>query len=432
MESLIISAILMVVMLFMGVPIAICLGFGGMLGLYLFFGASSLTISAQVMGTTLQSFILLAIPLFITMGVILAKSGVGERIYKFFDAYLRHISGGVGIATICTCAVLAAMCGTSVAIAAMVGAFALSNLKKYGYSLSLSMGIIAAGGALGILIPPSVPMILYSSFSEESTGKLFISGIIPGLIATLLFCVYTSVAYGRSKKGVLPKKSSREERIKVTKEAIWSLLIPLAIIIPLYTGLATPTEIAALGILWSLIVGLFIYKDISIKDIFPMLEEGVLSSLMVLFIMCGAMVFGAAATQIGLSEVIKEMTITSLSPIGFIIVTLLIVLVLGCFLEGAAIMLIILPIFLPSLLGFELNLIWYAVLLVIGIEVGLLTPPVGLNLYAIDGVAKNLGYKSNMTIAIKGVFPFTILYLVVEILVLIFPQLALWLPSTMR
>lgn len=435
MESLIISSILMVVMLFMGVPIAICLGFGGMIGLYLFFGAPSLTISVQVMASTLQSFILLAIPLFITMGIILAKSGVGERIYKFFDTYLRHIPGGVGIATICTCAVLAAMCGTSVAIAAMVGAFALSNLQKYGYSLPLSMGIIAGGGALGILIPPSVPMILYSSFSEESTGKLFISGIIPGLLAALLFCVYVSVVYrtySRSKKEILPEKSSWEERIKVTKEAIWSLLIPVAIIIPLYAGLATPTEIAALGILWALIVGIFIYKDICIKDIFPIFEEGVLSSLMVLFIMCGAMVFGAAVTQIGLSEVIKEMTMGSLSPIGFIIVTLLIIMVLGCFLEGAAIMLIILPIFLPTLIGFEINLIWYAVLLVIGIEIGLLTPPVGLNLYAIDGVAKNLGYKSNMTIAIKGIFPFVILYLVAEIFVLIFPQLTLWLPSMMR
>jgi len=327
------------------------------------------------------------------------------------------------------------MCGTSVAIAAMVGAFALSNLQKYGYSLPLSMGIIAGGGALGILIPPSVPMIIYSSFSEESTGKLFISGIIPGIIAVLLFCVYVSVVYrtySRSKKEILPEKSSWEERIKVTKEAIWSLLIPVAIIIPLYTGLATPTEIAALGMLWSLIVGIFIYKDICIKDIPSLFEEGVLSSLMVLFIMSGAMVFGAAVTQIGLSEVIKKMTMGSLSPMGFIILTLLIILVLGCFLEGAAIMLIILPIFLPTLIGFEINLVWYAVVLVIGIEIGLLTPPVGLNLYAIDGVAKNLGYKSNMTIAIKGIFPFVILYLVAEILVLIFPQLALWLPSMMR
>jgi len=430
--SLILSAILMVVMLFIGTPVAVSLGVGGILGCYLYFGSSAFTIAAQIMGSSLESFILLAIPLFITMGIILAKSKVGEKLYNMFDAYLRHIPGGVGIATIFTCAVLAAMCGTSVAVAAMVGAFAFSNLKKYGYSLPLSMGIVAGGGALGILIPPSVPMIIYSAFSEESTGKLFISGIIPGLVAVALFSIYTAIAYSRGKERINAKKATWGERIKVTKEGIWALLVPLGIIVPLYAGWATPTETAAIGILWSLIVGLFIYKDITFKDIFPILEEGVLSSVMVLFIICGAMVFGNAATQIGLSEMISSMATSSLSPISFIIITILVLLVMGMFLEGASIMLIVLPIFLPTLMGFEVNLIWYAVILVIGIEIGLLTPPVGLNLYAVDGIAKNLGYPSNMTVAIKGTVPFMLLYLATQILVLMFPQLALWLPSMMK
>jgi C4-dicarboxylate transporter DctM subunit len=430
--SLILSAILMIVMLFIGVPVAVSLGVGGMLGCYLYFGSSSLTIAAQIMGASLESFILLAVPLFITMGVVLAKSKVGEKLYSLFDSYLRHIPGGVGIATIFTCAVLAAMCGTSVAIAAMVGAFAFSNLKKFGYSLPLSMGIVAGGGALGILIPPSVPMILYSSFSEESTGKLFISGIIPGLIAVILFSIYVAIAYSRGKERINAKKAAWSERIKATKEGIWALLVPLGIIIPLYAGWATPTETAALGILFALIVGLFIYKEITFKDIFPILEEGVISSVMVLFIICGAMVFGNAATQIGLSEIISSFVVSSLSPIAFVIITMLILIVMGMFLEGASIMLIVLPIFLPALLGLNVNLIWYAVILVIGIEVGLLTPPVGLNLYAVDGIAKNLGYRSNMTVAIKGTVPFMLLYVAAQILVLIFPQLALWLPSMMK
>ena len=430
--SLIISAILMVVMLFIGTPVAVSLGMGGMLGCYLFFGSSSFTIAAQIMGSSLESFILLAIPLFITMGVILAKSKVGEKLYDLFDVYLRHIPGGVGIATLFTCAVLAAMCGTSVAIAAMVGAFAFSNLKKYGYSLPLSLGIVAGGGALGILIPPSVPMIIYSSFSDESTGKLFISGIIPGLIAVSLFSIYTVIAYSRGKERIMAKKATWGERIKATKKGIWALLVPVGIIVPLYAGWATPTETAAIGILWALIVGLFIYKEITFKDIFPILEEGVLSSVMVLFIICGAMVFGNAATQIGLSEMISSMATSSLSPISFIIITILVLLVMGMFLEGASIMLIVLPIFLPTLMGFNVNLIWYAVILVIGIEVGLLTPPVGLNLYAVDGIAKSLGYPSNLTVAIKGTLPFMLLYLATQILVLIFPQLALWLPSMMK
>jgi len=430
--SLIISAILMVVMLFMGVPVAVSLGMGGMLGCYLYFGSSSFTIAAQVMGSTAESFILLAIPLFITMGIILAKSKVGEKLYGLFDVYLRHIPGGVGVATLFTCAVLAAMCGTSVAIAAMVGAFAFSNLKKYGYSLPLSMGIVAGGGALGILIPPSVPMIIYSAFSEESTGKLFISGIIPGLIAVILFSIYTAIAYSRGKERIMAKKATWGERMKATKEGIWALLVPLGIIIPLYAGWATPTETAAIGILWALIVGLFIYKEITFKDLFPILEGGVLSSVMVLFIICGAMVFGNAATQIGLSAMIETFAVSSLSPMAFIIFAIVIILIMGMFLEGASIQLITLPIFLPALIGLKVNLIWFAVISVIGIETGLLTPPVGLNLYAVDGIAKNLGYPSNMMVAIKGTLPFMLLYLLTQILVLIFPQLALWLPLMMK
>jgi len=275
-------------------------------------------------------------------------------------------------------------------------------------------------------------MIIYSSFSEESTGKLFISGIIPGLIAVALFSIYTVIAYSRGKERIMAKKATWGERIKVTKKGIWALLVPVGIIVPLYAGWATPTETAAIGILWALVVGLFVYKEITLKDVFPILEEGVLSSVMVLFIICGAMVFGNAATQIGLSEMISSFAVSSLSPITFIIITIIIVLIMGMFLEGASIMLIVLPIFLPALLGFEVNLIWYAVILVIGIEVGLLTPPVGLNLYAVDGIAKSLGYPSNLTIAIKGTVPFMLLYLLAQILVLIFPQLALWLPLMMK
>lgn len=430
--SLMFSSILMVIMLFMGVPVAVSLGMGGLLGCYFYFGSSSFTIASQIMSSSLESFILLAIPLFITMGVVLAKSKVGEKLYDLFDVYLRHIPGGVGVATICTCAVLAAMCGTSVAIAAMVGAFAFSNLKRFGYSLPLSMGIVAGGGALGILIPPSVPMIIYSAFSEESTGKLFISGIIPGLLAVILFSIYVVIAYSRGKERIVAKKAKWGERLKATKEGIWALLVPLGISIPLYAGWATPTETAAVGILWALIVGIFIYKEITLKDLFPILEEGVLSSVMVLFIICGAMVFGNAATQIGLSDIIKSFAVSSLTPLSFVIITILILFIMGMFLEGASIMLIVLPIFLPTLIGFNVNLIWYAVILVIGIEVGLLTPPVGLNLYAVDGITKSLGYPSNMTIAIKGTVPFMLLYLLTQIFVLFFPKLALWLPSMMR
>ena len=430
--ALFLSIILMIVLLFIGTPVAVSLCVGGAAGLYMVFGISSLSSVALLLGSTIDNFLILAIPLFIVMGVILGKSGVGEKLYVLFDAYLRHIPGGIGVATILTCAVLAAMCGTSVAIAAMVGAFAFENLKKYGYSLHLSIGIIAAGGALGILIPPSVPMIVYSAFSDESTAKLFISGIIPGVLAIIFFSCYVMIIHSKGMKRVVSQKATLSERIKATKDGVWALLVPAGVMIPLYTGIATPTETAAIGIFWSFFIGIVIYRKITYRDILPILEESVTSSVMILFVISGALIFGNAATQLGLSNMIISAAAESLSAFSFILLTIGIVLVLGMFLEGASIMFVILPIVLPTLLGLHVDLIWYAVVLVICIEIALLTPPVGLNLYAVDGMAKSFGYPSNMSVAIKGSSPFMLLYLAVLVLLLFFPKIATWLPLTIH
>jgi len=429
---LLLSVTLMVILLFAGVPIAVSLSAGGLVGLYLAFGSSALITVAQTMSSTINSFLLLAIPLFILMGVILGKSDIRAKIYKVFDVFLRHIPGGLAVATIFTCAILAAMIGTSVAVAAMVGSFALTNLTKYGYKLPLSLGAIAAGGALGILIPPSVAMIIYGAISMESVGKLFISGILPGLIAVGLFSGYIIVTCALDKNAKKAQKASWGERWQALKEGIWALIIPLFIIIPLYLGIATPTEVAVIGIFWSLIVGLFIYKSLKFRDLPGIFMEGMDSSVMVLFIVCGAMVFGNAATQLGLPEMIKEVTLRLTNPLYFVIGTIFIMLILGMFIEGASIMLICLPLFLPTLISLHVPLIWYAVIMVMSIEIGLLTPPVGLNIYAVDGVAKAMGLKSTLNIAIKGTVPFMLIYLCAVLLVLLFPKLTLWLPALMQ
>lgn len=429
--NVLLSLIILIVLLFTGIPVFMAMSIAGLVGIYPLFGSSSLIIASKVFFDTPNNFILLAIPLFILMGVILAKGGIGEKLYAVFDSFLRHIPGGVGMATILTCAVLAAMCGTSVAIAAMVGAFAFTNLKKYGYSLPLSLGIVAAGGALGILIPPSVPMIVYSAFSEESTGKLFLAGVIPGIITVILFCLYVGWAYRKQGGNKVAKPASWSERWQSLKNGIWALLIPVGIMIPLYAGWATPTETAALGTLWALIVGIFIYRTISWKDVIPLLKEGLSSSVMIMIIICGAMVLGNAVTQIGLSQAMANLFANNLSPLMFIASTILIMLFMGCFLEGASIMMICLPIFITTLRVYNLNLIWYAVIMVMSIEIGLLTPPVGLNIYAIDGVAKQLGLPSTLGIAVKGSYMFMLLYLISMILVVLIPQLALWIPLGM-
>lgn len=426
------AALLMIALLFIGTPVPVALAVGGMTGLYALVGDGALVVAAKVTFDTMNDFILLAIPLFILMGNVLSRGGVGEKLYKLFDAFLRQIPGGVGIATIFTCAVLAAMCGTSVAIAAMVGAFAIPNLLKYGYSFPLALGICVGGGALGILIPPSVPMIVYSAFTQESAGKLFMAGILPGIVAVVVFSLYVAIAYCRQPNHQKAPAASWSERWKALKDGIWAALVPVGIMVPLYVGIATPTEIAALGVVWSFFVSIVIYRKISVKDILPILKDSLSSIVMITFIICGAMLFGNAVTQLGLGRQISEFFISNGFPSWvFIICTMIIMFIMGCFLEGASIMLIVLPVILPSLVSYNINLIWYAVLMVINIEVGLLTPPVGLNLYAVDGVAKGLGYPCNLSTVIRGGWPFMVLYVVVMLAIIIFPTLATWIPAHM-
>jgi len=426
------AAILMVFLLFIGTPVTIALGVAGMTGLYALTGSGALTAAAKVTFDTMNDFVLLAVPLFILMGTVLSKGGVGEKLYKLFDAFLRQIPGGVGIATIFTCAVLAAMCGTSVAIAAMVGSFAIANLMKYGYSFHLALGICVAGGALGILIPPSVPMIVFSAFTQESAGKLFMAGIVPGVLAVIIFSIYVALTYYRQPDRKRVSPATWGERRDALKDGIWAALIPVGIMVPLYIGIATPTEIAAIGVVWSLFVSIFIYRTIKFKDILPILQESLSGIVMITFIICGAMLFGNAVTQLGLGRQISEFFMSNGFPSWiFIIITMFIMLLMGCFLEGASIMLIVLPVILPSLIGYQINLIWYAVLMVINIEVALLTPPVGLNIYAVDGVAKGLGYPSNLGIVIRGSWPFMVLYVLVMLSTIFFPALATWIPSQM-
>lgn len=428
MNEFLLAASIMVILIGAGTPIAVALGLGGLAGLYAHVGdQTALSMAVMVMAETMKNFILVAIPLYVLMGVVLARAGVGERLYRLFDSFLRHIPGGVGIATVLTCAVLAAMIGTSSAITAMVGAFALTNLRKYGYNLSLSCGILTAGGALGILIPPSAPMILYSSMTNESTAELFMSGVVPGVLAVLLFSVYVAWAHSRNKEHTAVAPAPWSERWMALKDGIWALLIPVGVVVTMYTGLATVTEAGAVGVAFSLMVGMLIYRTLRWKDLMPVLREATGSAVMIMFIIGGAMVFGNAVTQTGVADYIGVALSGSLPVWAFLTITLLILLVMGMFLEGASIMLILVPLVLPTLRYYKLDLIWFAVILVIMLEVGLLTPPVGLNLFVMDGVAKSLGQPSNLGTVSRGALPFILLYMLVVLVILAYPPLVHWL-----
>jgi len=429
--SFIAVVIALVMLLLLGAPVGIAMGAAGTLGLFLVSGTKGLEIAVQTATGAVNNYIILAVPLFVTMGVFLGRGGLGRRIFDIFNAFLRQIPGGVGVATVLSCAVLSAMIGTSVAVAAMVGSFALPNLRRLGYSLPLSMGIIAGGGALGILIPPSIPLILYGVIAQESVGRLFLSGFIPGILAAGFFATYVMFCVSREKV-LVEAPASWSERWKALKEGYWGLLVPIFVLVTLYTGLATPVEVAALGCILTLLVSCFVYHTINGRNFMLVLREAVTSSVMILFIIVGALVLAKFVTIIGLDRAVGNLFVTRGIPSwGFILITMLIILAMGCFMEGASIMLIMLPILIVSIHAYGINPYVYAILFVINIECAMLTPPIGLNLFAVDGIAKSLNLPSTLGVVVRGSFPFLLLYLLVMLLVAVFPGLALWLPAHM-
>lgn len=431
-STIIITLIVTMIVLFLRVPVGITLMLGGSIGLYLLFQQGAFAIIPQALFNTLNSFTLICLPLFMLMGVIIAKGGLGERVFDVFHAFLRHIPGGVGIGTILTCMLLAAMMGSSVAEAATVAPFAVKNLRRFGYSMPLAVGAVAAGGALGILIPPSGIMILYGVMTGESIGRLFMAGLFPGLVAGTLFCAYMAFAFRREKGGKVDAPMGWAGRWKALKRGYWGILIPLGIITSIYTGIATATEAAAVGCFLAILATFVFQRTLSHKDLGPLLTDAVTSISSLLIIIVGAVVFAAFVNQAGLSRSIAGVFSTYAIPLaGFLAITMIIMLVQGCFLEGVAICLIMVPILHPSVISYGYSLYVYAVLMTINIECALLTPPIGLNLFVVQGLVKQQGMDCTLEDTIRGVFPFFLLYLVTMVIVIIFPQLALWLPEHM-
>lgn len=421
-----------VAFIFLRMPIGVSLLLGGFLGLYLLFGNNAFLIVPQQLSGSLVSFTLVALPLFMLMGVILAKGGIGERLYDIFHAFLCHIPGGVGIGTIITCMLLSAMMGSSVAVAATVAPFAIKNLRKLGYSMPLAMGTVAGAGGLGILIPPSGIMILFGAMTGESIGQLFMAGMFPGILAGILFCVYEFFAFKREKHGQMEPRASWAERWRVLKRGYWGILIPFGIILSIYTGIATSTEAAGVGIFLAVLATTVFHRTLSWREFLPILYEGIISVTSILLIIVGAMVFASFVTQSGFSMAVANFFTESNIPLwGFLAISMIIMLIEGCFMEGAAICLIMVPILHPSVVSYGYSLITYAVLLTINIEIALMTPPVGLNLFVVSGTTKAQGLGGTIEDAIKGIIPFVLIYLAVMVLVMIWPPLSLWLPARM-
>lgn len=426
MTSFLMVIALLLVILFMGLPVAFSLGSTSIL--LIIMNDLPVNIVGSTMFTSLESFTILAIPLFILMSQVLLEGRVGDDLFEVMNAWVRHLPGGLAIATILACAFFSAITGSGAATAATIGMVAYPAMIERGYDKKFTLGLLAAGGTLGILIPPSIPMILYGSITEESVGKLFIAGIVPGLILTAIFVVYSVIK--SQKGGFTPMpRTSWSERLKITGKNIWGIFLPVLIIGGIYGGIFTPTEAAAVGLVYSLFITLIVYRSIKFRDLPKVCLKSVGTSSMIALIIAAAILFGKVMTLLMIPQMLTEIIIeNNLTPLMFILAMNLLMLVLGMILETVSIILLTMPLVTPILHVLEIDPIWYAIILTVNMTMALITPPVGMNLYVINGLRKDI----HMGDIIQGVWPFIVLMVIMIILVIVFPQMSLWLPSIMH
>jgi C4-dicarboxylate transporter DctM subunit len=382
----------------------------------------------QTIYTSLDSFILLAIPLFILMSQILLDGRIGDDLFEVMNAWVRHLPGGLAIATILACAFFAAITGSGAATAATIGMVAIPAMTERGYEKKFTLGLLAAGGTLGILIPPSIPLILYGAITEESVGKLFIAGIIPGLLLSSIFIVYSVV---KSKRGGFTplEPTTWRERLEATRKNFWGILLPVIIIGGIYAGVFTPTEASAVGLAYSLIITLFVYKTLSFRDLPRICLKALTTSCMIALIIAGAILFGRVMTMLMIPQKLTELIINSnFTPLMFILAMNILMLILGTILETVSIVLLTMPLITPILFAMNIDPVWYAIILTVNMTMALITPPVGMNLYVIKGLREDI----SMSEIIAGVTPFILLMAVMLVLTIAFPSLSTWLPSVMR
>jgi C4-dicarboxylate transporter, DctM subunit len=419
--------VLIIFLLLIGMPVAFALSLAGVLGMACFLGgAASFTQIPVIAYKTLDDFVLTAVPLYILMSQILLKGKVGNDLFELGSKWLGHLPGGLGVATVFACAIFAAISGSSVATAVTIGAMAIPEMLRRGYERKAVLGTVAAGGTLGILIPPSIPMILYGSITGESVGKLFLSGIVPGILLTLLFIVYV-VFQSRHMPRQLPV--SWPERFRVLRETIWGLLLPVLVVGGIYSGLFTPTEAAAVGTVYSLIITFFVYRSVALADMPEILVETVKTTSMIFAIMIGAMLFGFILTVLQVPQALMHIvTDAGMNRWCVFIGINIVLLILGCVLETVSIILITLPMIYPIVKHLGFDLIWFNVIMLINMELALITPPIGMNLFVIKGISPD----SKIQQIIQGSIPFALIMAAEVVLLCFVPDIATWLPSVLQ
>ncbi|WP_299948762.1 TRAP transporter large permease [uncultured Ruegeria sp.] len=431
MDPLILGALVgvcTILVLFSGVSVAIGLMIVSAGFLLVFDGIRSLELMPEIFFGKLDSFALLSIPMFIIMGASIASTRAGADLYEALERWLTRVPGGLVVSNLGACALFAAMSGSSPATCAAIGKMGIPEMRKRGYPEGIATGSIAAGGTLGILIPPSVTMIVYGIATETSIGRLFLAGVFPGLLLVGLFMVWSLYATWRSGDTALltARSYSWRQKFEVLPRVVPFVAIIIGVLYTMYGGVATPSETAAVGAILCLVVAIVIYKLWDIRKIWMILQDSTKESVMILFIIAAAGVFSYMLSSLFITQSIATWIGTlDVNPWVLMIAVNIFLIIAGFFLPPVAVILMAAPILLPIITTAGFDPIWFAVILTINMEIGLISPPVGLNLYVINGIAPDISLKTILT----GSLPFVACMLIAIILLCVFPGIATWLPE---
>jgi C4-dicarboxylate transporter DctM subunit len=427
------------VLLFSGMPIAFALGAVALGFMYVFMPPINLKLIADTIYSELNNFTLLTIPMFVLMGAAIGKSRAGADLYDSVHRWLYRLPGGLGVANAIGCSIFAAMCGSSPATASAIGSSGIPEMRRRGYPAGLAAGLIAAGGTLGILIPPSLTLIIYGITTEQSIGRLFLAGVGPGILLTVLFSLWVMFSYQRAKRDALAGGGKAEsamllqeehytwrERLAALPRVAPFIVLIVIIMIALYGGWATPSEAAGVGAFGALFMVMLLYRCYRWPDLKVILSGTVRESTMIMLIIAMAFLYTYVASYLHITQSAAEWLVTlPLSKWEYFFWVNLFLVVVGFFLPPVAIIVMVTPIILPGLQAHGFDLVWYGIIMTILMEMGLIHPPVGLNLFVISSIAPDIPFRT----IVWGVLPFIVIMILSIVLLAFVPGIAMWLPN---
>lgn len=417
------------ILLILNVPISICLGMSAVAALI--YDGANLTIVATNMYSGISKFLLLAIPFFVLSGNIMAKAGISQRLIRFVDSCVGHRRGGIAIVCVIVACFFGAISGSGPATVAALGAVLIpAMIEQGGFSAPFATALMATASSIAIVIPPSIAFVVYSSISGESIGDLFMAGIIPGILMGLALAIVVMLEVKKKNIQVTRKKATAKERWEAFKDAFWGFLMPVIILGGIYGGIFTPTEAAAVSVVYGLIVGCFIYKEIKLKDLFDLLVDSAKTTGGIMLIVAAASLFSYVCTIYGISDAASSLLgSVATNQFVFLLIVNIIFLIAGCFVDANSAMYIFIPIMLPVCKSLGYDLTAFGVMATVNLAIGQVTPPVGVNLFVAISVKIKEGIHVTLQEISRAVIPMIIACVIVLLLLTYIPQITLFLPN---